>query len=503
MWIISSLDKSYVQTCCMNSYLETLIEQQKDHQRSRSIPAKVYEFLIKNLPKVMMCSSTLKSGDVRTYTLPKNIALTYEHIQINHENLSKFIVIDDDGLDPSNFLDLPVAPPNLVIVNPKTGHSQKWYFLQEGVTRTHHGSEKAKNYYSTTVFKLTAIYNGDPNYSGFLARNPLSKRHIVFSPHSEPYTLDQLNASIGVTSDDYDSQNRYKSDAFLLIADYCRRNRKLSEVSGIGRNCTIFEILRHQAYREWQEYPSEQAFANYLQSEAYKINKNRFANDLLPENELKHIANSIARYCFSNRIKKTGNPRPFLDRQKSRGSLGGKARSEQYDGAREKFTTLYTQNPNLKTKEFADLCGVSERTIRTYKKQVESKFPTISELKLSEKTLFEDEDIYQRPNKLLAKKFGVSVRTIQRRRSKSRTISAQAINRALLIEKEVRGDDKTESSHFSWLHEVSRLKKNENVLPLYIRCIILIPFRISPLLCRLCSCLCGHSKDLVDKERFR
>lgn len=465
----------------MNVYLETLFEQKRDHKRSCSIPDTVRDFLITHLPKKMMCSSTIKSGDVQTYTLAKNIALRYEHIQVNHHNRYNFIVIDDDGLYPSNFMDLPVAPPNLIVVNPDTGHSQKWYFLKEGVTRTCFGSQKAKDYYSTTAFKLTAIYNGDAHYSGFLARNPLSSRHIVFSPHSEAYTLDQLNKSMGVTSDDYNVQNHYKSDAFLLIGEYCRRNKKLSEAAGMGRNCTIFEILRHHSYREWHKYSTEQAFATYLRAEAGKINRNRFADDLLPENELKHIANSIARYCFSRRIKATGNLKSFSDRQKVRGSLGGKARSEQYDLARAKFTNLYTQNPELKTKQLAELCGVSERTIRSYRKQIEPKSPTIAELIPSAKPLrFEDEDVYQRSNKYLAKLSGVSVRTIQRRRSKSRTISAQAIIRALLVKVEATGGDKTESGHFSCMHDVKVLNKNAHNL--YTFCITKIPFLIPLLL---------------------
>lgn len=109
----------------MNVYLETLFEQKRDHKRSCSIPDTVRDFLITHLPKKMMCSSTIKSGDVQTYTLAKNIALRYEHIQVNHHNRYNFIVIDDDGLYPSNFMDLPVAPPNLIVVNPDTGHSQK------------------------------------------------------------------------------------------------------------------------------------------------------------------------------------------------------------------------------------------------------------------------------------------------------------------------------------------------------------------------------------------
>lgn len=447
----------------MNAYLETLIEQRNDYKKSISMPIEIREFLISRLPSKMMCSSTLKSGEVKTYRLDKNKALSYEHIQVNHPNLYSFIVIDDDGIEPDNYLDLPIAPPNLIVINPKTGHSQKWYFLKEGVTRTRFGSQQAKDYYAKTVFKMTAIYNGDVHYTGYLARNPFSKRHIVFCPEIEPYTLNELNDAMGVTADDYASGNKYKSDAFLLIREYCHRNKKLSEASGIGRNCETFEILRHQAYREWYEFNDVDQFQTYLESVATKINQNRFANNLLPNSEIKSISKSIANYCFSRRIKTTSNIKSFSDRQKSRGKLGGLAKSKNFDEARAKFTNLFVQNPQLKTKQLAIECGVSERTIRRYKKEIEPKLEAISELIPSaRKPVFDEENLDDLGNSDLAKKLGVSVRTIQRRRAKAKMNAAQEINKAIDEEAQDKikeGGDKADNSLFSWLHVVPVLNK--------------------------------------------
>lgn len=429
----------------MNSYLKILKEQKNDHERSCSLPRKVREFLISHLPKKMFCSSTLKNQIGHVYPLPKHLALAHEHIQVNHDNLYNFIVIDDDGLDPSNFLELPVAPPNLIVINPITGHSQKWYFLEEGVTQTHLGSQKAKDYYAVTVFKLKAIYNGDPHYTGFLARNPFFEKHIVFSPRNEPYKLSEINNSIGVCIDDYNQENVYKSDAFLLIRDYCRRNKRLSDASSIGRNCTIFEILRHQAYKEWYEYSSEKLFAEYLFDQAISININRYSDNPLPVNELKHISNSIAKYCFSGKIyKKIKSDSSFSQRQSLRGHLGGKARSNKYESNRVKFLDLYKNRPHLKTKELAELCGLSERTIRNYKKELKCK--SVSSL--------EKLDIFSYTNKELAEKLKVSIRTIQRRKAKARKISSNAINLALLTKINALGV-KTASGHFSCIRPLS------------------------------------------------
>ncbi|WP_333617006.1 replication initiation protein [Acinetobacter variabilis] len=429
----------------MTNYINTLIEQKSDHRSSVCIPDQVREFLINHLPREMMCSSTLKADgevNIRTFTLKKHKALRFEHIQPNHANFKSFIIIDDDGLEPDNYLDLPVPKPNLVVINPKTGHSQKWYFLKTGVPTTYFGCKKAKDYFATTIFKLTAIYNGDNCYTGFLARNPLSNRHIVFSPRSEPYTLDEINNEIGVTAHDYEKGNKYKSDAFLLINEYCRRHKKVAEAAGYGRNCEIFEILRHQAYLEWHKYDCAEMFQKVLEVDAAKINRSRYPDNLLPDNELVSISKSIANYCFSRRIKKTASVKSFSDRQKKRGRIGGKARSDLYKDARAKFITEYTQNSHLSSKVLASLCGVSERTIRNYKKQMQFDLPL---------PVFQEEDIYLRSNKYLAKELGVSIRTIQRRRAKAKILSAQAINKALLKNVIDRGGDKMANGHFRYI----------------------------------------------------
>ena len=407
----------------MSLYIDTLLEQKKDHLNKSCMPYEIKEFLITHLPKIMLCSSSLKTENPRSYQLEKHIALKHEHIQPNHENMWKFIVIDDDVNSPDAYLDLPVPRPNMVVINPESGHCQRWYFLANGVSRTSMSKRTIQDYYLKTLFKLTAIYHGDAAYNGNLARNPVHPKHICLYPRLKPYTLNELNSGMGISKSDYEKGNLDQSEAFLRIQEYCRKNKKMSDNMGAGRNCTIFDILRVKAYKIHCEYSTETDFANDLQFEAQKINQNYFPNNLLPHNELKHISKSIARYCFTKlRNRKFSLPLSFIERQKVRGALGGQTRSSNYAGARQKCFELYTQDSSLKMSEIAQACNVSERTIRNYHKEIKKQKEHAVELV----------DYSNYTNEQLAALWGVSVRTIQRRRAAAKLEVKTAVEHALL-----------------------------------------------------------------------
>lgn len=94
----------------MSWCIDTLLEQRKDHPNKSCMPYESRKFLITHLPKTMLCSSSLKTENPKSYLLEKHIALKNEHIQPNHENMWKFIIIDDDVNSPDAYLDLPVPP---------------------------------------------------------------------------------------------------------------------------------------------------------------------------------------------------------------------------------------------------------------------------------------------------------------------------------------------------------------------------------------------------------
>ena len=405
----------------MSWCIDTLLEQRKDHPNKSCMPYESRKFLITHLPKTMLCSSSLKTENPKSYLLEKHIALKNEHIQPNHENMWKFIIIDDDVNSPDAYVDLPVPPPNLIVINPESGHCQRWYFLANGVSRSPQSQRKFQDYYLKTLFKLTAIYHGDAAYNGNLARNPVYPKHICLYPRFKPYTLNELNSGMGISKSDYEKGNPDKSEAFLRIQEYCRQNKKMSDNMGAGRNCTIFDVLRVKAYKIHHEYGTETDFALDLRFEAQKINKNYFPNNPLPDNELKHIANSIARYCFT-KLRNRQFSSSFIERQKVRGALGGEARSSKYEEARQKCFELYTRDPSLKVSEIAQKCDVSERTIRSY----------LKEIKKQKESTVELVDYSNYTNEQLAALWGVAVRTVQRRRAAAKLEAKTAVEQALL-----------------------------------------------------------------------
>lgn len=215
----------------MSWCIDTLLEQRKDHPNKSCMPYESRKFLITHLPKTMLCSSSLKTENPKSYLLEKHIALKNEHIQPNHENMWKFIIIDDDVNSPDAYLDLPVPPPNLIVINPESGHCQRWYFLANGVSRSPQSQRKFQDYYLKTLFKLTAIYHGDAAYNGNLARNPVYPKHICLYPRLKPYTLNELNSGMGISKSDYEKGNYVISHRELAgQQEYAYQNKRTFDV---------------------------------------------------------------------------------------------------------------------------------------------------------------------------------------------------------------------------------------------------------------------------------
>lgn len=66
----------------MSWCIDTLLEQRKDHPNKSCMPYESRKFLITHLPKTMLCSSSLKTENPKSYLLEKHIALKNEHIHL-------------------------------------------------------------------------------------------------------------------------------------------------------------------------------------------------------------------------------------------------------------------------------------------------------------------------------------------------------------------------------------------------------------------------------------
>ena len=142
--------------------------------------------------------------------------------------------------------------------------------------------EKPINYLRRVHKALNKALGGDPSYSGNLIKNPFSSSHNTYITGAKPsYTLDELASYPDLEYETADPIDPAQND------------------DQYGRNCATFEYTRHKAYPIAQQYTQAQLFKEVLVI-ALEFNA-RFDNPMF-ENEVRHIAWSIARYCKSGRF---------------------------------------------------------------------------------------------------------------------------------------------------------------------------------------------------------
>ena len=91
---------------------------------------------------------------------------------------------------------------------------------------------------------------------------------------------------------------------------------------GLGRNCTLFDTVRHWAYSSIREHRGKtwEQWSNSVLKHAQSVNM--MFSEPLPYSEIKATAKSIAKYCWKHDAYHYNE---FIYRQALKGSKGGKA----------------------------------------------------------------------------------------------------------------------------------------------------------------------------------
>ncbi|WP_299262102.1 replication initiation protein, partial [uncultured Kushneria sp.] len=184
---------------------------------------------------------------------------------------------------------------------------------------------------------LRAVLDADEGYSGLICKNPLNGFWRVSEWATQLYSLADL-------------------DGWLDLSAYSDRRKRLPDY-GLGRNCNLFERLRHWAYRAirqgWPDY--DRWFeAVYQRAKAY----NDFT-DPLSESEVRHTARSVAKWTHQNL-----SPSGFAALQARR---GGKKGAKRRDGFMSKVREMAAQGASQR--EIAHSVGVSQKTISNWIKR--------------------------------------------------------------------------------------------------------------------------------------
>lgn len=212
-------------------------------------------------------------------------ALSFSHIQLNHPAIHRWLPFDLDDEEASTAWErAQLATPNVVIVNPSNGHAHLVYALADPVHALPRSRLAPLRYLADIERGMLRRLKADPGYSGLVTKNPFSSRWRPqwLAPYG--YRLEQL-------------------DCHLTKADK-RRPSKPELLSGLGRNCLLFDELRDTAYREAVRFKarglSQAQFLRSIEEIAHGLNQ-QFAGSIagpLSWGEVRGIARSVARFCW-------------------------------------------------------------------------------------------------------------------------------------------------------------------------------------------------------------
>ena len=263
------------------------------------------------LPKKPYCSDDLGHGVI---IRPKSTAIQKQYIQHNPPCLITSLVFDIDRSDAYfAWSDANLPTPTWIAKNRQNNHAHVGYMLATPVCTTHRARQNVIEYLAKIEQAYSLALGADRGYTGLITKNPC---HGAWENHIfgvEPYELNYLA--------DFVELQELKTD--------------LKEVSGLGRNCMMFDTVRKWAYKAIREHRGS-TYNNWLDAVLAQCqNVNTGFQEQLPYSEIKATAKSIAKYCWK---KDAYCYQEFIDRQSRKGKLGGIkggiSRSLQYEPLR-------------------------------------------------------------------------------------------------------------------------------------------------------------------------
>ena len=255
------------------------------------------EDFYEKLPKKPYCSDDLGHGVI---IRPKSTAIQKQYIQHNPPCLITSLVFDIDRSDAYfAWSDANLPTPTWIAKNRLNGHAHIGYMLSTPVCTTHRAKQNVIEYLAKIEQAYSLALGADRGYSGLITKNPC---HGTWENHIfgvQPYDLNYLA--------DFVELQELKND--------------LKEVSGLGRNCMMFDTVRYWAYKAIRAHRGS-TFDIWLGKVLEQCqNANGAFIEPLPYSEVKATAKSIARYCW----KKDGyHYQEFIDRQSRKCKLGGR-----------------------------------------------------------------------------------------------------------------------------------------------------------------------------------
>lgn len=300
------------------------------------------------LPYKPYCTNELSAG---LHICPREAALRYNYIQLNSPCLNWALVFDIDyPAGPWLADDVNLPRPTFCIQSKQSGYAHFIYALLSPVCTSNIAHSKPLYYAEAIERAFRERFNADHHYTGLIAKNPWKTDTWRVYMSNLAYDLTFLGDSLGET------------------LNWKPIKQSVTTISGLGRNCYLFEVIRHWSYSairsywnlgtpDWEEAVYKRTYAENLQ----------FSTPL-PEQEVRCLARSIAKWVW-----KRFRPESF--------TLWQKRHIEKRWGVSKCAKGIQMLLEGFSIKEIATTLNISPQTVRIWRKSMLTDKQTNSELK--------------------------------------------------------------------------------------------------------------------------
>ena len=300
--------------------------------------------LLRFLPRVCFCTDDLKNGLIRRR---REKAVNYRYLELNRPGYFDYLVFDIDHAG-ARFAayDANLPEPTFTVENPANTHAHIIYRLSAPVHRD--GRSKPILYLNAIKRAYTELLQADRNYAGLIAKNPVNPYWRTIENSNLAYDLSELA--------DYVELPRIETKETEVIM-----NPK-------GRNCSLFDTLRHWSYKAIRKYwrPGQPGyypdwFADVL---AKARDMNAFeGKEPLGGREITAIAKSVAAWTWRHM---TPAAQDELIQRTHTAELQAARVQKRWQTEAAKAEALRILAAGANVANVAQNCGVSEQTIKRW-----------------------------------------------------------------------------------------------------------------------------------------
>lgn len=226
--------------------------QTRDNQTDRFFQSgTALNRVLTEAPFLPRCSDDKTATRVR----PREYAIRYPYMQVNRPGFVSWLIFDLDHAKAMIWEDAGLPSPNLIVRNPKSGHSHLYYAIHP-VCTTEAARSKPIAYMKAVYEAFAARLDADTDFhSGPVAKTPGHPWWLTYELHAHVFELGELADYVD-----------------LAVSSPWGKGPQFDEVSH-SRHCILFEHLRHYAYsivnRE-RERGSFATFTRLLEAYAHK-----------------------------------------------------------------------------------------------------------------------------------------------------------------------------------------------------------------------------------------